>query len=672
MAPPGDSDETWDEIERFVAELSELSQSEITHSEFADESLSRTVDVLKATAGAIWYIGEQNELTALSTADGRVSESNRLQNQDGDASVLDLLSLSDASHTRFLQSVIHAAQPMTSTDVDGDYRWTAAPFRRERKVIGVIEVVQPSTTNIASLRGNEKLLAIVSDLTGDFLRRHQINDLQIAADRWRQYESLVMRVHASLDLRDTAYQLVGDGRLFVGCDRASLVVPVRGKLKLIAISGVDTFDQRSNLVESMEALAKAVAKSGQWLRYRGQTLQMPPQLEEPLCAFADESHSQSIDVVPLLASSPPQSSASTADPSDSNDLVGVLLLERFSIADENSIEECITRLSHLGSSALRNAIEYDTLPFLSVARWVRRTRRFGHFQRPKLVMSASAILIAAIALWAIPATFSVEAQGEIQPKIRRNIYAPLDGEVVQVHSGHDEDVAAEQVLVVLRSRPLEIELQRLLGEYQTIQKKLLAIASARVQSDGGAVSNRYPGQLAAEEQELKQKLESQQKQIDLVRQQREVLSVRSPIDGRVMTWDPQERLADRPVQRGQLLVSVADLSGPWNIELMLPDRSVGHVISAQRMQDEPLSVTFALATGRTKTYRGELQQIAGRTEVINGQQATARVLVSVPETAIELLRPGATIYAKIDCGQRSLGFVWLHDIVETVQGWLFF
>ena len=657
MSPPGDGDEDWGEIEQFVAEISQLSQSGVSLSEFATESLNRTIDISNAVGGAVWIAAEKNELRALCHAD-----------RPGDGVVgptPDLISPSGASHTRFLQSVVHSGQPKTSIDGEGVYLWIAAPFRIQQEVIGLIEVVHPSTTSSASLRGNERLLAMVGDLTGDFLRRQQISDLRATADRWMQYESLVMRVHASLDLRDTAYQLVNDGRLFIGCDRASLVVPARGRLKAIAISGVDTFDQRSSLIQSMELLAKAVATSGQWLRYRGETQQLPPQLEQPLCAFADESHSQTIDVVPLLATS----RTSTEDESE---LVGVLLLERFDASEDTGIEERVTRVSNLASSALRNAIEYDTLPLLSVARWVRRTRRFGNLQRPKLVMAGLLFLSAVLGLWVIPATFRVEAQGEIQPLIRRNIYAPLDGEVVDVRSGHDEDVSKDQVLVILRSRPLEIELQRLQGEYLTTQKKLLAVASARVQSDGGEVSDRYPGQLAAQEQELKQQLASQEKQIALVRQQRETLSVRSPIDGRVMTWNPKELLADRPVQQGQLLVSVADLGGPWMLELLLPDRRVGHVISAQRSREEPLDVTFALATGRAETYRGKLQKVAGRTEVVDGEQATTRVLVSVPETAIEMLRPGATIYAKVDCGQRSLGFVWLHDIIDTVKAWLLF
>jgi hypothetical protein len=36
------------------------------------------------------------------------------------------------------------------------------------------------------------------------------------------------------------------------------------------------------------------------------------------------------------------------------------------------------------------------------------------------------------------------------------------------------------------------------------------------------------------------------------------------------------------------------------------------------------------------------------------------------------VRPGITAQAEIECGRRSLGYVWLHDVWDTVVGWLRF
>ncbi len=668
---PEQCGEEWGEIEQFVAEISELSQASVSFHAFASEALERTVELLGAGGGSVWMADDAAGFQALCQV-------------ETDSDLPDAALTAGEHHTRLLRSVLDNSRQQSAaiphTNAPGDrpqrtpsrpggghetYYWTGSPLRMDRDVIGVLEVIQSNSVSPAARTGSERLLAIVADLAGDFLRRQRLKELQSAVDRWRQYEALCQRAHASLDLRDTAYQLVNDGRWFIDCDRVSLLVPLRGRLTAIATSGVDTLDRRSDLVRSMEELAKAVEPSRQWLRYRGTTDQFPPQLERPLCAFADDSHSQSIDVVPLLASSDVSGDATES-------LVGMLVLETFDASIDADAEERIVRIANLCSSALRNAIDYQSLPMLSLARWLRRTIRYGGLQRRKLAIAAATVVLAILALRVIPATHYVAAEGEAQPLIRRNIYAPVDGEVVEVRGGHDESVTADQVLVVLRSRDLELELERLQGEYQTTEKRLLAIASARVQTGFDKASARIPGQLAAEEQELKQQLASLQTQIALVRKQRDSLQVRSPIGGRILTWDPEDLLADRPVQRGQLLVSVADLSGPWVLELLVPDRSVGHVISAQRIEDEALDVSFTLATGSSPTYRGTLKQIAGRTEVLDQQQASTRVVVSVPSEAVELLRPGTTIKAKFDCGRRSLGFVWLHELFETVRGWILF
>ena len=59
------------------------------------------------------------------------------------------------------------------------------------------------------------------------------------------------------------------------------------------------------------------------------------------------------------------------------------------------------------------------------------------------------------------------------------------------------------------------------------------------------------------------------------------LDVKSPINGLVVTWDLRNRLIHRPVQRGQVLLRVADPDGPWQLELHMPENRVGHIVAFQ-------------------------------------------------------------------------------------------
>lgn len=647
-------DEDWDEIEQFLAELSERSESSSTLGDFASNAIRQTVEVLDAVGGSVWAVDEFGELQWICHADVKGPA---WKGDDRPA---------QSAHREFLNSILQTSEPQTAS-LGG--LLIAAPVSIDQRVKLIIEVALTPRVSADRRNGTRRLLALVSDLAEDFLRQLERKELKNSSERWLQYEAMSQRAHASLDLRDTAFGLVNDGRLYLDSDRVSLLVPVSGRLRVMAVSGVDTIDRRSQLVRSMEALGGAVAASKQWLRFRGDLDPFPPQLEQPLAEFVDESHSQVVDVVPLLA----PTRSSSADP---DDMVGVLVVERFDATTMVGIEDRIIRVSNLSSSALQNAIDYETLPMLSLARWARRVLHSSGLQKRRWLIAVLTAVATVILLSLVPARFRIEASGIAQPQNRRNVYAPFDGEVVTVNRGHDDQVSKDQVLVVLRSRELDLELQRLQGEFQTIQKKLIAVSSARVQSDSdssrGGYSSQSAGQLAAEEQELQQELSSVQTQISLVRTQQQDLEVRSPIDGRILTWDPDDLLADRPVGRGQLLVSVADLDGPWVLELSLPDRRVGHVIKAQRERSEPLEVEFNLAGGAASSYRGMLEKISARSEVVGDDEATTRVLVSVSADAVQILRPGATVHARLDCGRRSLGYVWLHDLVETVRGWIFF
>ena len=64
-----------------------------------------------------------------------------------------------------------------------------------------------------------------------------------------------------------------------------------------------------------------------------------------------------------------------------------------------------------------------------------------------------------------------------------------------------------------------------------------------------------------------------------------------------------------------------------------------------------------------------------------GREAAARPTVEVvvafdkselTDAARRDLRPGISARAEIDCGRRSLGYVWLHDLWDTTLTWLRF
>ena len=68
---------------------------------------------------------------------------------------------------------------------------------------------------------------------------------------------------------------------------------------------------------------------------------------------------------------------------------------------------------------------------------------------------------------------------------------------------------------------------------------------------------------------------------------------------------------------------------------------------------------------KTKAVKTGL--FVGRPFHLDYDKASVLVTVGVDRNQIQGLRPGATVVAHIDCGRRSLGFVWFHGIWETLE-----
>jgi multidrug efflux pump subunit AcrA (membrane-fusion protein) len=474
-------------------------------------------------------------------------------------------------------------------------------------------------------------------------------------------------VHRSLDVATTAYTLANDGRILLGCDRLCVLTAYGKTCRVRAMSGVDTVDGRSPLVSSMERLAAAVLAVGEPLWTTGDTEQLPPRLEEMVHQLIDHSHARTLAVVPL--------SPTSQDDSPPDSPGGALLAEWFAETPQTaSTSRSLEAVARHGGQALANAEQYQDLPFvslikaLSAVRWLTRAR-----QLPRTVLVFLALAATVLALVFIPADFFIEARGALQPEIRRDLFAPNDGVVDQVHVEHADYVSRGELLVELRNAELDFEYTRILGEIQTNRQQLDSVQAARLQSQRTAATRAEDDeQLAAREEELKEFLVSLVEQQAILEQQKQALQVASPIEGQVLTWDTLRTLDARPVQRGQLLVTVVDPAGPWILEVDVPDYQIGYILDARQRGEPQLPVTFILATDPGITYRGYVKRVAMVTDTDETNISSVLVMVTITGQQVARPRPNASVIAKIHCGRQPLGYVWFHDLIEFVRRNLLF
>jgi multidrug efflux pump subunit AcrA (membrane-fusion protein) len=313
---------------------------------------------------------------------------------------------------------------------------------------------------------------------------------------------------------------------------------------------------------------------------------------------------------------------------------------------------------------LTAAIERSEIPWL--AAW-QRLRRSDRLRRPGLLLSAIAVAALIAVLVIVPAEFTVSGHGELWPDLRRDVFAMSSGVVDKILVNHGDLVQTDQPLIILRDPDLEQDVPRITGEIATLQERIRGVQIARLTGGTSPDAIARNRQLTSEEEELKERLNTLNRQRSLVEERRQRLTLRSPIAGRVLTWDISQLLSSRPVERGQALLTIGETDGPWIVEVQVADKDAGHMLRARKQLGGDLKVEFQLPSEPGRTCRGQIRDVALASESDDRSAGHVRVIVEFDRTQVEQLRPGATAIPRIHCGRQSLGYVWLHDLIDAVR-----
>jgi hypothetical protein len=195
----------------------------------------------------------------------------------------------------------------------------------------------------------------------------------------------------------------------------------------------------------------------------------------------------------------------------------------------------------------------------------------------------------------------------------------------------------------------------------------LSAVERSLYEDGTRLSTADRHRLSGRRSELKQRVASLAEQRRILEAKREQLIVRSPADGEVTTWNVEQLLAERPVRQGQALVEVSDTAGNWELEVQVPEDDVGHVIRAQAELGEALPIRYRSAVNPADDRTAKIAEIHLAAEVRGEDGNTVIVRAPLDGGRPLVERSGAEASAKIYCGRRSLGYVWLHDAVDFVR-----
>jgi hypothetical protein len=672
-------EKTKQQIRSLVGEISALSKSELTADEYYAEFLQRVVQALAAVGGAIWTMGQDHRMDLAYQIN--LSET-----------LLDASSDEAGRHTRLLEYVAQSDEGRLVPPLSGasderaggnptQFLLVLCPLRADGKVEGLIEIFQRPDSPPATQRGYLRFVEQMGELAGEWLKTQQLRQFTDRHSLWAQADQFSRQVHESLDLRETAYAVANEGRRLIGCDRVSVGVMRGRKCVIDAVSGQDALENRSNIVNLLGQLATRVVATGEPLWYEGSTDDLPPQIEKAIDAYVDESYSKTIAVLPLRRPKSADQAARDAtegsverDNHYTGEVIGALIVEQIETKLPRTVMMPRVDLVYEHSSrAIANSMEHTNLFLMPVWRTLGRLRWIVRAKTlPKTLTVAGLILVIFAVLTFGQRDFYLKAKGSLQPLDKSEVFVGISGTIIKIEVKDQDLVEKGQVLILLRNTDLDVQFEDVRGQMQSTREQLISTGKRRF-PQGGLIPDTVDAiQLDGEIVDLTVRLESLTLQHQLLEQKQELLEIKAPISGRVMlAWDVEKSLMNRTVEVGQVLMSVADLTGKWEVELFMVERRMGHIDTARKNGAGSL-VEYILATEPEVKREGTVTHVQMITQMHEEEGHSVQIRVEIDDTDINDPRPGTTVTGKILCGRRAIGYTWFHEAIEWAQAHVLF
>jgi hypothetical protein len=564
-------------------------------------------------------------------------------------------------------------------------------------------VWQSPDRNPNAINGFVQFMLEMAQLASRYLRNRLMREMAGEQALWTKLEAFTRQIHNSLNPIETAYLVANEGRRLIDCDRISVGMRYDRRCKVEAVSGADVVERRSNLVQLMRKLFDRVLALGEKLVYTGTKEEGLSQgVYEALDAYLAESNSKFLVVLPLTderdkeSKKPPRS---------------VLMMECFEPAA--SPEQLLARLEVVGkhaASALYNCVLYRRIPFRFLWLPLARVQEgLGGKARAITAGICAALLVLIGALILVPYPLKMDATGSLLPEERATLFSPIKGHVQGVAIEPNDKVKPGQNILLLYDVELARELIQLDSEILRAGREMQALESRmNIRNLTPQEQQELGLQKISAEATFVQKREQRRKLMDRTNAVPDRLGyfwLRAPqfadvrrvdaVAGRqadldpvwtVLTPDFKETLPRRPVEPKDPLLRLGNKQGHWEIELKIPQKHIGQVLSAFRYVEKTegkkdvLDVDLIVKSAPTQTFQGKLERskIAGEASPHRDDNNEAEPVVmawvridgdDIPASKrvpSDLLLTGTEVHAKVRCGAHRMGYSLFYGVWEWI------
>jgi|GEM_PF-1127214 len=653
------------QVRQAFDELRVLSRSEESLEEFCRAMLQRVVPLTGAHGCLVWQFDPSVGFKLFQSQGERAGE----------------IPEGHESHRDLLLEVARGGQPMamdssalslvSSVDqspVPAMQLLVVPVLDRRNRIWGMLELLQRSGINETSRDGYLRFLQQLSSLFSRWHEQHDLRNLGEKEQRWVQRMDLAREVHLARGVKETAYAISNESRRLLDADRVSVASWSGRKSRVEAISSQDKFDNRANVVKMLSRIVDSSIRADEPLWICGNTNNLSPTLAGLVNEFLEESHSRTLGIIPLKSDPTKDQAGLSLDRRPKirqGKQCGALIVEYFDqeLAQSQIAEDLQLATLH-ATIGMSRSMDEDAVFLMPLWRTLGRLRTLLLGDALKKTIAGS-VAVAALVLYLCfwPMTLKMRVDGVLQPEVRRNLFAEIDGVVSAVVFDHNERVAAGEVVLVLDSKQLRLESLQLENQIKTMNEQIDNLDRQLNQLSDLPTTDRF--EMAGNLKQFQIQRQGYSDELEIVKKQMESLEIASPIAGTNIMWNARRRLENLPVAANQPLLTIADLDGPWHVELMVPQNRVGYIQRA--LTDQPtseLETEMILATNPNEKIMGKLVSISDRAEPSDDGTTVFRAIVKLDKKLIERPNPGAGVTVRVACGSRPAGFVWFYQVID--------
>ncbi len=448
---------------------------------------------------------------------------------------------------------------------------------------------------------------------------------------WGRLQTSLTLLRRSETFAEAAFVFVNELRPIFKATRVSLI---EGD-SVSAVSGVDRIDQGSPLVSAIKKAIRPEAEAA-------------PKRANDLAVEIAAHHT----VTPLTSSTS-------------------LLIEW---SDEDRAKDAVALVQQFSTTiteAWNQQSRWLTLP-KPLRRYAVRsssTAMSSSFLRRMAIGGLIAIALATVSLW--PWSFRIHSTGRLQPVEQRSVFVTADGFIEEIMVGDGENVEADQPLLRVKSHLLDREIERIRGELATLREKRsgidIALNEAAAEFAGRSNAESSQSKLTTELRVLDVEEKGLAEQMKLIESELEKLVIRAPIAGTVVAHDLQKYLDRRPVKCGDMLFRIADMEGPWQLELEIADRDLSYIVKHFVDKTDSPKIDYTLAADPATHLEATLSWLAPIAYRRPENGVVVEAHATIDSKQLDKRHMGAKVDATFACGKQPIWFIWSRPLVEELQ-----